>query len=286
MRHAAISPIFALAALLLLASSAQGGDVSVPDPVNPQSIKATIDGAQAGDTVVIPAGTFDFGTARLTLPPGVSLRGAGFRSTVFQSSVDVSSTTPPATPCTQRDSGQDALLCVTGTPTPGAPSSIIEGIAFNNAAQNAPPVNGPYPGPSIGISVRTAGEHGLTNRPPGWPSLCALAHQVHTPYRAACEGTAATVHMCNPASLASARLKLCMTLCVPVCAGPSAASRSQIKACAFRGFWKARPAGIGILFIAGTNNWDILDSVFVNNKHGVYYNSQSYLTITGNFFTK
>jgi hypothetical protein len=73
---------------------------------------------------------------------------------------------------------------------------------------------------------------------------------------------------------------------VLVCAGPSEAFPSQIKACAFKGFWRTGSAGIGVLFIADKSYWKIQDSGFVNCKHGVYYNSLSHLTVTGNYFTK
>jgi hypothetical protein len=154
-----MSLLFAFAALLLLASSAHPGVDRTPDaPITAQTIQAAIDVSDAGDTVVIPAsaGAIDFGTARLTLKPGVSLRGAGYRTTIFKSSVDALSITPAATPCTLSAQGQDPLLCVNGA-TPSVPS-IIEGIAFVNEAQSAPPVAGPYPGPTIGISIRAAGE--------------------------------------------------------------------------------------------------------------------------------
>jgi hypothetical protein len=61
------------------------------------------------------------------------------------------------TVCTTAE--QDPLLCVAGDLD--ANPTIIEGIAFNNAAQNAPPIlTTTYPGPSMGIRLHTANVSG------------------------------------------------------------------------------------------------------------------------------
>lgn len=151
MGHATVSPVlcWALAVpLLLLAPTAtRATPQDIPISANTvQAIKTAIASAVPGDTVVIPAGAnIDFGQDRVTLPPGVSLRGAGFRSTTFRSSQTAPAET---TPCTT--SVQDPLLCITGTASATYPT-IIQGIAFNNSAKSAPPLTTPYRGPSMGI---------------------------------------------------------------------------------------------------------------------------------------
>jgi hypothetical protein len=69
-------------------------------------------------------------------------------------------------------------------------------------------------------------------------------------------------------------------------AGPTPANPSNIKDCAFRGFWKVGPTGIGILFGNDINNWRIEGSRFINTKQPIYYNRVNGLTIVGNTFKK
>jgi len=151
---------------LLLVRTAHGLNIT-PANNTVAGIQAAINNASSGDTVVIPAATIDFGTKRLTLSKaGVSLKGAGSsgsagQQTIFRTSAGIDNTSPDKTDCTSDI--QDPLLCVNGfTVTGGTPPTVIDGIAFINSAQNAPPVFGPYPGPSMGISVRVAGPSGST----------------------------------------------------------------------------------------------------------------------------
>src|SRR4051794_14105813 len=91
-RDAAVSPRSrrppapALLGILMLASLA-GCDrapevpasVEPPAPLRAKSLADAIAGAQPGDTIVLPTGTFEGG---IMLPPRVSLRGAGYRKTI------------------------------------------------------------------------------------------------------------------------------------------------------------------------------------------------------------
>ena len=49
-------------------------------PVRAKSLADAIASAEPGDTIVLPAGVFEAG---VTLPPRVSLRGAGYRKTIL-----------------------------------------------------------------------------------------------------------------------------------------------------------------------------------------------------------
>jgi hypothetical protein len=166
--------------VLLLATTTLAADISSSAINTVQDIQAAIDVATAGSTVVIPDKVFDFGTVRLTLKPGVSLRGAGFSKTVFQSSVSVTT----GTVCTTAE--QDPLLCVAGNLDAANPT-IIEGITFNNAAQNAPPIlTTTYPGPSMGIRLHTAAVAGERNQ------------QCVTNQPVSCKGTQFVTCACSP----------------------------------------------------------------------------------------
>ncbi len=64
----------------ILAGCAARPEASTTAPVRAKTIADAVAAAQAGDTIVLPAGTYD---APLVLPAGVSLRGAGMGKTVL-----------------------------------------------------------------------------------------------------------------------------------------------------------------------------------------------------------
>jgi hypothetical protein len=132
------------ALLLLLPVPSAGNEIRVSLTLS--AIQNALTNAQPGDIVVVDQGTLDLGSATLTITKaGVSLRGAGQRKTIFQSS----------------QTGLPRLLDISGSPvdTPtGVPATVIEGITFLNSALTVPFEQDI--GPEGAIQIRVSGPRG------------------------------------------------------------------------------------------------------------------------------
>src|SRR4051794_22777900 len=76
----------ATAALMFFVPAASAGTITVTSKADsgPGSIRQALVAANAGDTILVPAGTYAVTSAGLNVNKGITLRGAGARSTILR----------------------------------------------------------------------------------------------------------------------------------------------------------------------------------------------------------